>query len=84
MAESAAQTVMCDDCGDHVVAWDWTEDGYVVCESCWNHRVQEADARAEVDVGEQEEDFAAEEDEEESVGNEEAWWVADDVIMDEE
>ena len=70
------ERVICEDCGDEVEDWDVTDDGYCVCEQCWNARAREV---REVDVGEQDDDFAAEEDEEDEedeayIGSTE-WWA---------
>lgn len=83
MDASTANQVMCEDCGDHVTEWARTDDGYDVCECCWNHRGQQEQDRPEADVGAQQDDFAAEEDdwddwegEEEVIVGSAAWWAS--------
>lgn len=73
------ERVTCEDCGDQVEEWDVTDDGYCVCEHCWNARAREV---REVDAGEQENDFAAEESEDSEDEYEDeayigtaAWWA---------
>lgn len=87
--EATTQEMTCEDCGEHVDALGEVVDRgvtYHVCESCWEH-YQQTEERAEVDVGEQDDDFGAEdwvedeEDEEAYVGST-AWWadgIADTV-----
>lgn len=72
--------VVCEDCGEQVTEWARTDDGYDVCECCWDHRARQGGDEA--DAGEQQDDFAAEEAWEDDEGEEvvivgsATWWAS--------
>ena len=76
----AHEGAMCDDCGSAHGAYPITQRGvqYFICDSCYEY----ACMVAEVDAGEQEDDFEAEaeadwsDDEPEMIVGSAAWWAA--------